>query len=138
MLLPGSRPREGALTAFYIERSRATLATQVALRVGGDGVPTRRPPGAGADFGLPPIRWRRAEPHHHAGRPSASGRQRLRRDRAAVISGVGVLVLLLVLVTVPFAAPHPGLGTRARHDRRPLAVAAIAWLVWLRGQSRYR
>jgi signal transduction histidine kinase len=51
----------------------------------------------------------------------------------ASIAAVRVLVLLIVLATVPFAAPHPGLASA--HGIAiivALAVATIAWLVWLR------
>jgi signal transduction histidine kinase len=56
-----------------------------------------------------------------------------------VISGVRILVLLLVLVTVPLASPHPGLGdARMITIAALLGVCAIAWLVWLRANCRYR
>ena len=57
----------------------------------------------------------------------------------SVISGVRVLVLLLVLVTVPLASPHPGVGGARRITIAVLlGVCAIAWVVWLRANCRYR
>ena len=56
----------------------------------------------------------------------------------ASIAAVRVLVLLIVVATVPFAAPHPGLASA--HGIAiivALAVAAIAWLVWLRAANSY-
>ena len=51
----------------------------------------------------------------------------------ASIAAVRVLVLLVVLATVPFAAPHPGLASaHGIAIIAALAVATVAWLVWLR------
>ena len=56
----------------------------------------------------------------------------------ASIAAVRVLVLLIVLATVPFAAPHPGLaGAHRIAIIVALAVATIAWLVWLRPGNSY-
>ena len=56
-----------------------------------------------------------------------------------VISGVRILILLLVLVTVPLASPHPGLSDAHRIAIAALlGVCAIAWVVWLRANCRYR
>jgi len=56
-----------------------------------------------------------------------------------VISGVRILILLLVLVTVPLASPHPGLSDAHRIAIAVLlGVCAIAWVVWLRANCRYR
>ena len=57
----------------------------------------------------------------------------------SVISGVRVLVLLVVLITVPLASPHPGVGDARRITIAVLlGVCAIAWIVWLRANCRYR
>ena len=57
----------------------------------------------------------------------------------AAIRAVRVIVLVVMLATVPLATPHPGLtGPRSIAITVALVVCAVAWLVWLRADCRYR
>ena len=57
-------------------------------------------------------------------------------DVSPMLNVVRILVLVVVLVTVAFAKPHLGAGTRGIAVAVALGVSTVSWVVWLLAQHR--
>ena len=59
-------------------------------------------------------------------------------DALRVPEAVRILVLVMVLVTVPFATPHLGAGSRGIAVAVALGISVVGWIIWIRFGRSYR